>query len=112
MNELSIQFILKIENSCIKECQKNPSLIEFKSCYNKCKIENKNKDELAYSYLNNLILQIQYPLYNKIGIKPKKNNQNNSSLYYFPDYYFKTKSDEMDVRNPKQSVGSLFGRNK
>ena len=112
MNELSIQFILKIENSCIKDCQSKDSLIEFKLCYDKCKIEKKNKNDLVYSYLNNIIMQIQYPSYNKKEFKPKKNDQTNLSLYHFPDYYFKTKSDEMDVRNPKQSVGTLFGRNK
>ena len=42
----------------------------------------------------------------------KLNDHTNLSAFHFPDYYFKTKGDEMDVRNPKHSVGTLFARNK
>ena len=113
MDELSIiKFILKIENMCIKECQKKVDLIEFKSCYNKCKNDQKIKNEIVFFYINDIVTRIKYPSKFIIERKIKKDNHTNLSAFHFPDYYFKTKGDEMDVRNPKHSVGTLFARNK
>ena len=97
---------------CLNKCLNyKTKLSDFQKCIVDCQSFQEKKFEFMENYLsqlNNIIEGVQNELLNK---EETNNINQGEDRYILPEHFYRS-SELETIKDPKSSVGSLFGRNR